>query len=186
MVDLPGNEDHDDLSSLDFSGGYGGDDGDHGSSMDALHDYAPPAEPEEAEDELEVLNTLTEPADEEVDFGPMFTVTNPQKSVTVTTLLDGRIQRVDLTDKVESMTESDLAEEIFVLADLARQKARAGQQEMVAANMAQIEAESEDQETSYLLSELVGTALNLPTPEEAAAAEAELFASRYHIEKYGD
>jgi hypothetical protein len=181
MVDLPGNEDHDDLAALDFSGGYSGQE----SAMDAFDDYAPPqAEPEDTGDDLEVLQTLTE-AEEEVE-PDLFTVSNPQKSVTVTALMDGSIQRVELTDKVRNMTESDLAEEIFVIADLARQKARAAQHELLVDTMAEAEKDSPDRAASALLRDFVGMTMNLPTPEEAAAAEKEVFATRYGIEKYGD
>lgn len=177
MADQPGNDDRDDLSALDFSGGYS----DQGSAMDALDDYAPPpAEPEESGGDLEVLQKLTE-AEEEHELD-LFSVSNPQHSVTVTTLMDGRIHRVDLTEKVANMTESDLAEEIFVLADLARQKARAAQHEFLLQNMAEIEKDSPDKEASALLREFVGMTMNLPTPEEAAAAEAEVFATRYDVD----
>lgn len=36
--------------------------------------------------------------------------------------MDGRIQHVELTDKATSMSEAQLADEIFVIADLARQR----------------------------------------------------------------
>lgn len=181
MADLPGNDDHDDLAALDFSGGYGGQE----SAMDAFDDFAPPAEPEDSGNDLEVLQTLTEAEEEEQELD-QFTVSNPQKSVTVTAIMDGSIQRVELTDKVEKMTESDLAEEIFVLADLARQKARAAQHELMLETMAEAEKENPDKEASALLRDFLGMTMNLPTPEEAAAAEREVFATRYGIEKYGD
>ena len=58
---------------------------------------------------------------------PTFTVTNPPGSVTVSTFVDGSVQRVDLAQKVTAMTEADLAEEIVVIARLATQDARAAQ-----------------------------------------------------------
>jgi len=176
MAHQPGNDDNNDLSALDFSGGG---DGDEESGMDALDDYAPPAEPEETDD-LEVLQNLTE--EEEEQEGDLYTVSNPQKSVKVTTLMDGRIHRVELTSKVESMTESDLAEEIFVLADLARQKARVGQYEMMMRQMEEDEKNNPDREATALVRELMGMTLNLPTPEEFAATEAEVFATRYNVD----
>lgn len=179
MVNLPGDEDRDDLSALDFSGGDGGQE----SAMDAFDDYAPPPV-EDTDNDLEVLQTLTE-AEEEHELA-QFVVSNPSKSVTVTAIMDGSIQNVELTDKVEKMTESDLAEEIFVLADLARQKARAAQHELMLEAMAEIDDESPDKEGSAMLRDFLGMTMNLPTPEEADAAEREVMATRYGIEKYGD
>ncbi|OBJ54149.1 DUF2694 domain-containing protein [Mycobacterium sp. 1423905.2] len=174
MVDLPGNDYHsDDLGALDFSGGATVQE----SSLDALDGYAP-AETEDAGTELDALHGLTE-KDEEPDF-ELFTVTNPQGSVSVTTLMGGIIQQVTVTDKASSMSESALAEEIFVIADLARQKGRAAQHTLMLETMQ--EAAGEGTEESALLREFVGMTLNLPTPEEAAAAEAEVFASRYDVD----
>jgi hypothetical protein len=173
-VDLPGNDyDSDDLGALDFSGGGGAE----ASSLDALDDYAPPAH-EETETGLDALHGLTE-EDEEPDLA-LFTVTNPQGSVSVTTMMDGRVQQITVTDKASSMNESGLAEEIFVIADLARQKARAAQHTFMVENMS--EMTGGDQQENALLHEFVGMTLNLPTPEEAAAAEAEVFATRYEVD----
>ncbi len=58
---------------------------------------------------------------------PMFTVTNPPGTVTVTTYLDGRVHRVDLSHKAVSMAETVLGEEIVVIAGLATQDARSAQ-----------------------------------------------------------
>lgn len=44
------------------------------------------------------------------------------------------------------------------------------------------EMTGEGPEESALLREFVGMTLNLPTPEEAAAAEAEVFATRYDVD----
>ncbi|CDO85912.1 hypothetical protein AWC29_08020 [Mycobacterium triplex] len=49
-------------------------------------------------------------------------MTNPPKTVSVAALMDGRTQRVRLSSKVTSMTETELAAEIVVLADLAYKK----------------------------------------------------------------
>lgn len=152
MVDPPGNDDdHGDLDALDFSAAHTNE----ASPLDALDD--------DEEPELE-----------------LFTVTNPQGSVSVSTLMDGRIQHVELTDKATSMSEAQLADEIFVIADLARQKARASQYTFMVENIGELT--DEDAEGSALLREFVGMTLNLPTPEEAAAAEAEVFATRYDVD----
>ncbi|OSC41510.1 DUF2694 domain-containing protein [Mycobacterium decipiens] len=174
MVDLPGNDDdHGDLSALDFTAA----DTDDASTLDALDDYAP-VETEDSAADLDALHSLTE-RDEEHEL-ELFTVANPQGSVSVTALMDGKIQRVELNDKVTSMTEAQLADEIFVIADLARQKARASQYTFLVENIGELT--DEDPEGSALLREFVGMTLNLPTPEEAAAAEAEVFATRYDVD----
>lgn len=173
-MDLPGNDyDGDDLGALDFSGGGTATE----SSLGALDDYAP-AESDDSGNDLDALAGLTEKQDE--PELALFTVTNPQGSVSVTTLMDGRIQQVDVTDKASSMSDAGLAEEIFVIADLARQKARAAQHTFMVENMSEMTGESDEQ--SALLREFVGMTLNLPTPEEAAAAEAEVFATRYDVD----
>lgn len=175
-MELPGNDyDSDDLSALDFSGG--GTDVDE-SSLDALGDYAPPTEAEDAETGLDALEGLTE-QDEDEELA-LFTVTNPQGSVSVTALMDGRVQNITITDKASSMSETALAEEIFVIADLARQKARAAQHTFMVESMSEIAGDSPQQ--SALLHEFVESTLHLPTPEEAAAHEAEVFATRYEVD----
>lgn len=116
MVDPPGNDDdHGDLDALDFSAAHTNE----ASPLDALDDYAP-VQTDDAEGDLDALHALTE-RDEEPEL-ELFTVTNPQGSVSVSTLMDGRIQHVELTDKATSMSEAQLADEIFVIADLARQR----------------------------------------------------------------
>lgn len=173
-MDLPGNDyDNDDLGALDFSGGSAAEE----SSLDALGEYAPP-QTEDTGADLDALHGLTEKEDEP-DLA-LFTVTNPQGSVSVTTMMDGRVHQVTVTDKASRMSESGLAEEIFVIADLARQKARAAQHTFMVENMSEMTGESDEQ--NALLHEFVNMTLNLPTPEEAAAAEAEVFATRYDVD----
>ncbi|WP_373143331.1 hypothetical protein [Mycobacterium marinum] len=46
----------------------------------------------------------------------LFTVTNPQGSVSVSAAMGGDIHRIEPSDKVDNMSEPRLAEEIFVLA----------------------------------------------------------------------
>ncbi|CAM4454729.1 ESX-1 secretion-associated protein EspD [Mycobacterium basiliense] len=172
-MDLPGNDYNDDLGALDFSGGGAADE----SSLDALDDYAPEHQ-EDAGTDLDALHGLTE-KEEEPDL-EMFTVTNPQGTVSVTAMMGGIIQQITVTDKASSMTESGLAEEIFVIADLARQKARAAQHTLMVESMSEVAGDNE--QDNNLLREFVGMTLNLPTPEEAAAAEAEVFATRYEVD----
>jgi hypothetical protein len=81
------------------------------------------------------------------------------------------------------MTESELAEEIVVLAELARQKGLAGQHTYLIQNAPQTEGLQELSEIgldgSEILRAFMETGMQLPTPEQAADTQAEVFASRY-------
>lgn len=147
---------HDDLAALDFSAP---DTEPEESGLDALDGYVtgPAAHAEE----------LAEPA------VPLFTVTNPPGTVTVTTFMDGRVQQIDLTPKVTHMTERDLAEEIVVIAGLATQDARSAQYAFMLDGMTQ---QGHDAVTTR---DFLTRDLHLPTPEQAEAARADVFATRY-------
>lgn len=112
-------------------------------------------------------------SDHDAVVGSMFTVTNPPGTVTVSTFMDGSVQRIDLTPEVVSMTEADLAEEIVVIATLATQDARAAQYVHVLDGMRQ--QGHDDVATRDFLSR----DLELPSPEDASAARARVFAMRY-------
>lgn len=105
-----------------------------------------------------------------------FTVTNPQGSVSVSTLLDGSVHYVHLSESASGMSEARLADEIRVIADLARQKALSAQYTFIQEKMA-----DEDAKGSAMLREFMGIALKLPSPEEAAATQAEVFTARYGV-----
>ncbi|OBA77140.1 hypothetical protein A5641_19380 [Mycobacterium sp. 1554424.7] len=193
---------HDDLAALDFSGAHeaGSDDGDEASAaldfsvaedhseesaVDALYEYAP-SEPQESGTELEAIHSAAQlpEADDAGDGPELFTVTNPPATVSVSALMDGRTQRVDLSPNVTSMTESEVAEEILVLADLARQKGLAGQH----THLLQSDELSEDSGLPGLgegvdLREFMENFMQLPTPEQADAAQSQVFATRYAAEK---
>jgi len=109
--------------------------------------------------------------DEPAPFG--YTVTNPPQTVTVTALMDGRIHRVRLAPGVTNMTEVELAEEILVIAGLARQDGRSAQYDVMYSGLRDLghdRAEAKD---------FLSRSLDLPSPEEAAATRAHIFATRY-------
>jgi len=180
-------DDHSTVKSaaLDFSVG---DDGGAGSVLGALHTHAP-AEPEGSGSVLGALNSMTEAEEEmteeerEEDAVQLFTVLNPPRTVSVSASMGGRTQQVKLSSKVTNMSESQLADEILVLAGLARQKGQAGQlsyvleNEFVAGIMREMGA-SESEANDAISAFMVG-GLGLPTPEQAEAAQAEVFATRY-------
>ena len=136
---------------------------DDDDDLPALSFYGPDAE--SAASDLDAL-------DGEV-VATMFTVTNPPGTVTVSTFMDGSVQRIDLSQEVISMTEADLAEEIVVIARLATQDARAAQYVHVLDGMRQ--QGHDDVATRDFLSR----DLDLPSPEDASAARARVFATRY-------
>jgi hypothetical protein len=190
---MPKPDAHDDLAALDFhsadesdSDDYSGaesdaldfsvtDDGGEESAVDALDEYAP-AEPEDTEDteaELDALDSQTEATEEKGEEGVgSFTVTNPPETVSVSAAMDGSIQRVELSPKTTSMTEAELAEEILVIADLARQKGQAG---------TFLEVETDSQEDRDNLRDFMENTMHWSTPEQADAAQAEVFATRYKV-----
>jgi len=136
---------------------------DDDDDLPALSFYGPDAE--SAASDLDAL-------DGEV-VATMFTVTNPPGTVTVSTFMDGSVQRIDLSQEVISMTEADLADEIVVIAGLATQDARAAQYVHVLDGMRQ--QGHDDVATRDFLSR----DLDLPSPEDASAARARVFATRY-------
>ena len=145
-------DERDDLVALDFSVAESGQ---VESDLDALGDYAEdPAE----DDDLPV---------------PVFAVTNPPGTVTVTAFLDGRVKQIDLSPKVTDMTEADLADEIVLIAGLATQDARSAQYAYMLEGMRQ---QGHDDVATR---DFLARDLDLPTPNEAKAARAELFSTRY-------
>ncbi|BBZ19864.1 YbaB/EbfC family DNA-binding protein [Mycolicibacterium gadium] len=104
---------------------------------------------------------------------PMFTVTNPAGSVTVTTFMDGRVQQIELSSRTTDMTEPELADEIVVIAGLATQEAKSAQYSLMLEGMR--DQGHDDAATRDFLTR----DLDLPSPEEARAARAQIFATRY-------
>jgi hypothetical protein len=120
-------------------------------------------------------------AEPHTDVGPdgaepntmFFSVTNPPGTVSVTALADGRPVHVELGPEVANMTESQLGEEISVIARLASQNARAAQH-LLASTMLQRLGHDRVSTRSYVEHEL-----GLPSPETALADKAYVFATRY-------
>jgi hypothetical protein len=149
----PDEGDHDNLAALDFTAAQ---DVSEKSDLDALGEYGAPYEAED--DELPV---------------PLFTLTNPPGTVTVTTFMDGRVHQIDLSPKATTMTETHLAEEIVVIAGLATQDARSAQYAFMLEGMRQ---QGHD---NVVTRDFLARDLDLPSPEEAEAARAQVFATRY-------
>jgi ESX secretion-associated protein EspD/H len=145
--------DDDDDDATDF--GDPGDDGDI-SALAGVDDYSP----------------LTEAESDQI-VGAFFTVTNPAGSVSATATIGGRLQHVELAANVTDMTETQLADEIIVLADLAAQKARSAQHAVVVQLMRTMGYDS------VVTSGFLEHDLGLPSPETVAARRAQVFAARY-------
>lgn len=144
-----------------------GSDDDLGGALDYLYaddDVVPP-------DAGVIEDDAPSADDAPVPFG--YTVTNPPQTVTVTALMDGRIHRIRLAPGVTDMTEVELADEILVIAGLARQDGRSAQYDVMYSGLRELghdRAEAKD---------FLSRSLDLPSPEEAAATRAQIFATRY-------
>lgn len=103
----------------------------------------------------------------------LFAVTNPPGTVTVSAFFDGRVHRVELSPEVTGVPEDQLAAEIVVIAGLATRRAKAAQFSYMLEGMQGHGYDTVD--TRDFLHRTVG----LPSPEEADAAQAEVFATRY-------
>jgi len=105
--------------------------------------------------------------------GDLYTVTNPPGTVTVSAYMDGRVREVGLSPHAATLTESTLAEEIVVIAGLATQTARAAQYAYM------LEGMNQQGHDSVATRDFLERDLQLPSPEQATAARAAVFAERY-------
>jgi len=161
--------DHDDLAALDFSAP---DVDSNASVLDAFGDYAVDDDSETA-DVLDAIDPRPYDAEDDELPVPLFTVTNPPGTVTVTTSMDGRVNRIDLSPKATTMTETNLADEIVVIAGLATQDARSAQYSFMLEGMRQQGHEN------VATHDFLTRDLDLPSPDQAQAARAQVFATRY-------
>jgi hypothetical protein len=126
-------------------------------------------------DELLDTDMDTERADADGEVPQrLATVTNPQETVSVTAIMSGEIQQIELSPTVvRTMTASELADEILVIANLARQQAHATQYAVI---LQSLDAPGTNGEAQ---SEYLERHLGLSSPKQAAQAQAEVFAARY-------
>jgi len=104
------------------------------------------------------------------------TVSNPPRTVAVSVFADGSFHEVALSPKASGMRESELADEIRVVAGLAWQKALAAQHGAMSEYLRQSGIDED------VIADLTENGMELPSPEEAEAARAEAFAARYATE----
>jgi hypothetical protein len=132
--------------------------------------------------ELDEPAAETEPDEARLETGadeesaPLFAVTNPPGTVTVSTYMDGRVQQIDLAPKVATMTESDLSEEILVIARLATQEAKSAQYAYMLDGMRR-QGHDDVATRDFLTRDL-----DLPSPQDAEAERADVFATRYRYD----
>lgn len=162
--------------ALDFSGA---DYLDTESSAEVLAEYEP-AVVDTATAELEALADDDEPGEPDPLEPYTSTVTNPAETVTVSALIDGSIREIELSAKVATMTETELVEEILVLAHLAQQKGLANQHSYLMDNAFLSDGMRDlGLDGREVVREVMESGMGLPTPQQAAAEQAEVFASRY-------
>jgi hypothetical protein len=142
---------------------------DDGDGLAAL-DFSPPAT-DEAPDLFAALDGAADRDGELED--PVFTVTNPAGTVSVTAYFTGPVQRVDLGANVVNMTEQQLAEEIRVIAELAQLKARSMVHAFLLEGMARMGHDRSEWRSTLT------RAIGLPSPAQADERIAEVFAARY-------
>jgi hypothetical protein len=87
--------------------------------------------------------------------------------------MDGRVNRIDLSPKATTMTETNLADEIVVIARLATQDARSAQYSFM------LEGMREQGHDDFATHDFLTRDLDLPSPDQAQAARAQVFATRY-------
>lgn len=148
----------------------GGDDEVMASDLDALPDYVPSETTDLAGD------GSSEPG--EVDAGGeedpgLTTLTNPPGTVAVTVNLDGRVHHFDLAPETARMSEQDLAEEIRIIADLARQQVRSEVREFA------VEAARFTGLDPVSMGESLGK-IGMPSQTEYEATRSQIFATRYY------
>ncbi|MBB5163252.1 hypothetical protein HNP02_003200 [Mycobacterium sp. AZCC_0083] len=162
-------DDHDDLAAaLDFSAPAAE------SSVSVFDGFGDSTvDDSTTSDLLDALDPLPDEAAADGPSVPLFTVTNPPGTVTVTTFMDGRVNRIDLSPKANAMTETNLADEIVVIARLATQDARSAQYSFM------LEGMREQGHDDYATHDFLTRDLDLPSPDQAQAARAQVFATRY-------
>ncbi|BBZ46757.1 hypothetical protein [Mycobacterium parmense] len=183
MPQHPFDSDDDDLAAaLDFSGSTAPvsdeDDGEYSAGADDWRADVP-AESGELSTDLAAVSAPAEAieGEDEQDAESLFTVPNPAGTVAVSAVVDGGIHQVTLSGRVTNMTESQLAEEIMVLAHLARQKGQAAQHEFLLESMRELGADD-----TAAIRDVLENGMELPSPQQASETQARVFATRYQAQ----
>lgn len=178
---LPGDDkNRDDLVSLNFTVS---DDGTAEELLAAALRAYLPSDPHDAPTEREALRLQAERACDQGEGeqrGEVFTVVNPYETVSVSARLDGGIQQVELAPQATRMSESELVDEILVLADLARRKGLAGQHPQSSGDDSISDVlRALNVQGGEAFHDFIAKGVALSTPEQVAAAQTALFSNRY-------
>lgn len=138
------------------------------SDLDALSDYVPS---QATDPDGEGLFEAREAGADE-DPG-LTTVSNPPGTVTVTVNVDGRVHHIELAPETARMPEQQLAEEIRIIADLARQQVRSEVREFA------VEAARFTGLDPVSMGESLGK-IGMPSPSEYETLRSQIFAARYY------
>jgi hypothetical protein len=97
-----------------------------GVDLDVLPAFAPTTA-HEGESSLDAFDPLSQAQDEDADAEPIpvAIATNPPGTVSVTAHLNGSIAQIDLDPRVTHMSETELAQEVQAVAEVAAKKATA-------------------------------------------------------------
>jgi hypothetical protein len=141
------------------------------SVLDAF-DYARPPSQYDDEPEDRTNGTDSHAADPDTDqpTAPLVfavSVSNPAGTINATATISGWLQRIELTPDVRSMTEYELARDIVATAQLASVKGQASQHTLVQ-DMLTYQGLDHHAARDY-----IDQYMNLPAPDQAAAAEAQ-------------
>ena len=183
--DAPGRPGVAERDALDFSAG---DDDFYEAPADDALDAQAPAAVDDTGTELDAIDSQIAASDDESSEDEnglqLYTDSNPAETVSVSALIDGRTQRIDRSGKADGLTESDLADEVIAVGDLARRRGLVGQRSYLLDTVDTSGAVSElgdlfGVDGGEALRNLLDLDMGLPTPEQAEAVQAEVFAERY-------
>lgn len=130
-------------------------------------------DPVEHTDEASDATTSSSDTGNDAVLAIYFTVTNPPGTVSVSALANGLPAHIDLSPRVVEMTESELAEEIVLIARLAGQNALAGQGLILSGILERLGIDR-----MSIRNHLEHDA-GLPSVEAVLAEKAQIFATRY-------
>ncbi|KIU15737.1 hypothetical protein TL10_17345 [Mycolicibacterium llatzerense] len=130
-------------------------------------DYGPGHQPENPDTDLDAL--AADPPDVDDDtVTPVTAASNPANTITVTAYLTGVIARVDLDSRVTTLTESQLAQQIQAVAEVAVKRASA------VVHIAMVKVLMDTGMDFLQARDFAENMLPFTTPAQADAAAAEL------------
>ena len=169
-----------DLDALGFGDDVHSDDDDHDdwSGLDVFTVDESPGGPTTDFADLPAPAPANDDESDDTSSGPVtFGVTNPAGTITAHATISGAVNRIELAPSTASMTESDLARNIMATAKLANLQGRAIQRAMV---QGLLMYQGMDQDVA---AQFIDDMIDLPTPAQAEAAQAEAMAEYLRDER---